>query len=629
MTEPSTGSVEAGAEIADAAPLLLDAHALPHLVYDIGTLRLLYANPAAAAYYGHGIAQLLGMTRRDLLLQNEWQAMDAFLSQHARSTLPQPQNRVWHERHQNGRVLFSEWRGRPCLWRGKAARCAVVLDAAERGDRDAVAQRQTELAAMAGRVAGFGGWYYDALADRATWSDEVCAIHEVPPGSGAELAPALSYYPGEAGQRLGEAVRRALDEGLPFDLELPFISAKGRSRWVRALGQPVRDDNGRMRGLQGAQQDITRHKQVEAELRESRTRLAATLRAIPDLWMVFDAEDRYRQVASPDDLRLVLPWSQLKGRRVDEVFDPSLGRAMREAMAEVRRGGQPQALAYRTATIGGDTLAFDGRFVPLPDGQVLLVARDVTRFETAQAAAMAAQQRLAAIVAAMPDLWMVLDEEDRYVEVSDPLHPSLTGPWEDKRGRRMEETIPAALADITRAALREARASGQAQRYDYTLRVAGGELRRHEARVLPMAGGLWMLLVRDTTAVQALEQRFRSMADAAPVAIFMTDTAGACTYTNPAWQRLYGCGFEQSLGEGWARALHPDDRAAVATRWRAAVAEGLGFEMRFRIRLAPDEPGGTGLTRTLDVRANPIRDASDALAGHVGTAVRVGDVLAD
>jgi PAS domain S-box-containing protein len=339
--------------------------------------------------------------------------------------------------------------------------------------------------------------------------------------------------------------------------------------------------------------------------------------------MVFDAEDRYRQVASPDDDRLVLPWSKLKGRRVDELLAPALGQAMREAMAEVRRGGQPQSLAYRTATLGGNELSFDGRFVPLPEGQVLFVARDITTFERAQAEAQAAQQRLAAIVAAMPDLWLVLDEEDRYVEVSDPLHPSLTGHWEDKRGRRMQETIPAALADTTRAALRQARASGQTQRYEYDLQVASGELRRHEARVLPMTEGRWMLLVRDTTAVQALEQRFRSMADAAPVAIFMTDAAGACTYTNPAWQLLYGCSFEQSLGEGWASALHPDDRAEVAGRWLWAVTKGLPFEMGFRVCLPAGEPGGAGVTRTVAVRANPIRDANHALAGHVGTAVEV------
>ena len=624
MTVPSEGLESAGDEIACAAPLLLDAHPLPHLVYDVATLRLLYANPAAAAYYGHGVAQLLGMTRRDLLLQNEWQAMDAFLGQQALAARPTTTpNRVWHERHQNGRVLFSEWRGRLCRWQGHAARCAVVLDAAERGDRDTAAQRQISLAAIAGRVAGLGGWYYDAVADRTIWSDEVCAIHELPPGSSAELASGLSFYPGEAGQRLAEAVRRALAEGMAFDLELPFVTAKERPRWVRVVGEAVRDASGRLLGLQGAQQDITRSKQVEAELRESRTRLAATLRAIPDLWMVFDAEDRYRQVAAPDDDRLVLPWSQMKGRRVDDVLDPALGGAMRAAMAEVRRSGQPQALAYRAATLGGDTLAFDGRLVPLPEGQLLFVARDVTTFERAQAEAQAAQQRLAAIVAAMPDLWLVLDEHNRYVEVSDPLHPSLTGPWEDKRGRRMEECVPADVAATTRAALQQARASGQAQRYDYALHVAGGELRRHEARVLPMSGGLWMLLVRDTTALQALEQRFRAMADAAPVAIFMTDAAGACTYTNPAWQRLYGCSFEQSLGAGWAGALHPEDRANVAARWDHAAKAGQSFEMQFRICLPAGGPGGVGLTRTLAVRANPIRDASHALTGHVGMALEV------
>lgn len=54
-------------------------------------------------------------------------------------------------------------------------------------------------------------------------------------------------------------------EGTPYDFELPKFTAKGRLIWVRSIGEAVRDAEGRIIRLQGAFQDITKSKQVEAE----------------------------------------------------------------------------------------------------------------------------------------------------------------------------------------------------------------------------------------------------------------------------------------------------------------------------------------------------------------------------
>ncbi len=112
-----------------------------------------------------------------------------------------------------------------------------------------------------------------------------------------------------------------------------------------------------------------------------------------------------------------------------------------------------------------------------------------------------------------------------------------------------------------------------------------------------------------------LDQRFRAMADAAPVAIFMTDPDGGCTYANEAWQRLYGMDARAAAGQGWAGAIHPDDRALVHRRWLQAAEHGGRFELEFRLR-RPD-----GGERRVAVRSNPIRAADGRITGHVGSVV--------
>ncbi|MBC7377003.1 MAG: GAF domain-containing protein [Burkholderiaceae bacterium] len=45
------------------------------------------------------------------------------------------------------------------------------------------------------------------------------------------------------------------------------------------------------------------------------------------------------------------------------------------------------------------------------------------------------------------------------------------------------------------------------------------------------------------------EARFRTLSEHAPLGVFHTDAEGACTYTNPRWQAIYGLDLAQSLGK--------------------------------------------------------------------------------
>jgi PAS domain S-box-containing protein len=80
---------------------------------------------------------------------------------------------------------------------------------------------------------------------------------------------------------------------------------------------------------------------------------------------------------------------------------------------------------------------------------------------------------------------------------------------------------------------------------------------------------------------------FRALAGAAPVGIFHADADGRCLYTNERWCEITGLSADEALGDGWARALHPDDRERVQAEWARCAREKAGFALEYRYR-APD-----------------------------------------
>lgn len=83
-------------------------------------------------------------------------------------------------------------------------------------------------------------------------------------------------------------------------------------------------------------------------------------------------------------------------------------------------------------------------------------------------------------------------------------------------------------------------------------------------------------------AVRSNEAVLQSMNDAAPMGMFVTDEAGACTYANVAFERISGLIGSAIRGDGWQNALHPDDRDRVVAAWRSAIADRSPFASEHR-----------------------------------------------
>ena len=120
----------------------------------------------------------------------------------------------------------------------------------------------------------------------------------------------------------------------------------------------------------------------------------------------------------------------------------------------------------------------------------------------------------------------------------------------------------------------------------------------------------------DAEATHRSEQRFRTLADGAPVAIFQTDAKGTFLYVNPTWCRITGLSQTDALYRRADAFAHIHDRDEVSDHWATAVKVGAAVSIEHRV-VRPD-----GSTLWLQTQATPMRH-NGVLLGFVGTGVDV------
>jgi two-component system, sensor histidine kinase and response regulator len=155
---------------------------------------------------------------------------------------------------------------------------ALLVDITERKNAEGMLQQQQARLTAMSRMGEIGCWELDLDSSKVYWSDTVYRIHDLPLGGGPPLDTALNFYPPEARDLVTSTLHDAFNEGKSFDFIVPFITAKGRHRWVRSIGEPQMV-NGRITRVVGAFQDVTETRRAEDALRVSKNAAEAANRA--------------------------------------------------------------------------------------------------------------------------------------------------------------------------------------------------------------------------------------------------------------------------------------------------------------------------------------------------------------
>jgi len=120
---------------------------------------------------------------------------------------------------------------------------------------------------------------------------------------------------------------------------------------------------------------------------------------------------------------------------------------------------------------------------------------------------------------------------------------------------------------------------------------------------------------RNEHALRESEERFRLVAENAPVMLWMSDSLGGCVYLNEAQRNFWGVALDRLSEFEWGMTIHPDDRGALYQQLGAALAAKTGFSGEMRLKRSD------GVYRIIRTTAQPRFSGDGDYLGMIGVNV--------
>jgi len=441
--------------------------------------------------------------------------------------------------------------------------------------------------------------------------------------------PLSTIYAPESHPRVNHLFEKWKKEGALHNEEMVILTKQGQKRTVLLSAGSVKDSHGSILHSTSVQVDITDQKQIQQSLRDSQNRLQGIVESAMDAIIAID-----------EDMRIVL---------FNAAAERMFGLAARDALGSRFERFIPQrfvaahgAHVRAVAETGATNLAMRGLGVlraVRANGEEFRIETSISQREiagqkiftaivrdvTERVKAEEVQRRLAAIVCSSEDAIISLSL-DGIIESWNPGAQRMYGYSE-------AEAIGHSIMLIVPPEFRE-------EETDLLRRMTRGEVLEHHERVhLTKTGRRLIVLlsasalrdsggeivgaskiVRDITerkhAEQSLresEERFRHVANAAPVMIWMSDADKLCTYLNEPWLGFTGRSLQQELGNGWKEGVHSDDLSGIWKIFETAFDKREPFRMEYRLRRHDGE------YRWISAQGVPRFDSDGSFAGYIGS----------
>jgi PAS domain S-box-containing protein len=438
-----------------------------------------------------------------------------------------------------------------------------------------------------------------------------------------------------------EGWKTYLRQGTSWEYRL--LTPKGEIRWIRALGGPLYSLQGEITGYVGTVEDITERKNAHRALQENEALNRAVLNSLPANIAVLDSNGMI-QAINEEWLRFAEANGDPPARSV------GIGANYLEVCRRASgygSGDAERALAGIQDVLAGKLQSFRMQYpcdsatekrwfymlvTPLAgvtSGGGVVAHVDITERKQAQDAMKEALQQLQLITDNMPAGVIRCSRDLRYVWVSRSYAALLrrAGP-EEIAGQSILDVVGQEFYGVVRPYIERA-LSGE--RVEYEIQVTYPDVGPrwiHAVDVPTKAPDQtidgWIAVVGDVTerheADQRLresEERFRNMADAAPVMIWVSSPDKGCIFFNKVWLDFTGRTMEQESGNGWRAAVHPDDRDRCFAIYSSSFEARRGFQMEYRLRRADGE------YRWLLNNGVPRFAVSGVFKGYIGSCIDI------
>ena len=504
---------------------------------------------------------------------------------------------------------------------------AVVEEITARKQADAVLRESEERLRLAIAGSDLGSWHWDLRTSALEWSERCLAIFGIPPRTAMSYEKFLGALHPEDRAHADDAVRRALQDGSEYRIELRSVWPDGSVHWAVSLGRAYYDAAGVPTRMEGIAMDVTERKHVEEALRESERNYRALAEASSEIsyrmsadWSTMLPLDGREMVASSD--RPLADWAWL-----DQNLPRDEHARVRQAISDaIARKGLFE-LEHRVIRADGSTVWVRSRAVPILDENEGLVtwfgaASDITERKRIEEE----RRLLASIVEYSRDFIGIADTHGNPV-YGNRAAMELIG-LKDLEQVRRSKIIDYFIAEqrqfvaevVLPAVATDGRWSGELTMQHF---VTGAtfpvwyDLFRVDDRVTGQPVN-FATITRDLTESKRVEQALadrtellNGVLEGTTDVIFVKDLNGRMLLGNAAFAAAARCTPEQVVGKTDEELFPPDVAAAMRQHDEALIAGGSPIQIEETIPVA-------GEARVFHTVKAPLRDGNNRVVGILG-----------
>lgn len=450
----------------------------------------LSVNSSGAGILGYSVEEILSRSLFDIVPQERHHEVNGYLK--AISTNGKASGQML-TMHKNGTIRT--WLFNNVLEKSGVDESQYVIgnaiDITTRAKLEEDLKETKQMLEETGKVARVGGWNFDLVHQKISWTPVTRLIHEVPEDFVPDITTGIEFYKeGESRYKITKALEEAIQHGTPWSLDLQLITYKGKEIWVRAIGKPE-FQNGECVRLFGTFQDIDETKRAELEASRARKVLDDVFNASSEVSVIAtDVEgvitvfnkgaEKMLGYSSEEMVGKHTPsiiHSQEEVEKVAEELSEEFGRPIsgfETFIARPERDGSEQR-DWTYIRKDGEERLVSLVVTPIKDPDQLSIgylgiAIDFTEKRNIEIDLINEKSRLAAFVKHTPAAVAMLDTDMRYIAVSNR--------WEEEYDFKAEEVLGNSHYDLFSELMNEERIA------NYNRVLSGEVLTNKEEKIL-------------------------------------------------------------------------------------------------------------------------------------------------